>query len=277
MRDWKWALLALLVLGMALVLFANGMDVSAQGAWVHGLIDADNRAGYKVRLERWAGGWERRGWSRTNISGAWGIGAPMAGWYRVRLEEMPAGAKMIGARYPGGINGRMDAANRAVEFNVPATGLVGDIVFIIASAPTATATATLSPPTATLYVPTETLYVPTTLYPPTVDPTATATRTPRPTATANPAVSYIEISPHIQGTLMAYTDLMLQEFTPASCFEIAAAEKGCPLAVTQSWVAQVDGEGWKFRPFSCPGSDGIELAARCAAPCEVAVIEDGYW
>ena len=279
--ELQWRLAAVLLIAVVL-LGILAVTTRAQGAWVHGLIDADNRAGYKVRLERWVGVWEQRGWSRTNISGAWGIGAPMAGRYRARLEEMPAGAKMVGARYPGGINGQMSLANRSVEFNVPAAGLVGDIVFIIASAPTATLIVPTIVPTITPFVqltatPWPTLPVPTTLYPPTVDPTATATATPRPTATANPAISYIEISPHIQGTLMAYTDLMLQEFTPASCFEIAAAEKGCPLAVTQSWVAQVDGECWKFRPFSCPGSDGIELAARCAAPCEVAVIEDGYW
>ncbi len=176
MRDWKWALVALVVLGLALLL---ARDASAQGAWVHGLIDADSRAGYKVRLERWVGVWERRGWSRTNISGAWGIGAPMAGRYRARLEEMPAGGKMIGARYPGGINGRMDAANRAVEFDVPATGLVGDIVFVIASAPTATPIAPTNTPIAPLTAtPWPTFPVPTTLYPPTVDPTRTATATP---------------------------------------------------------------------------------------------------
>ena len=104
---------------------------------------------------------------------------------------MPAGAKMIGARYPGGINGRMDAANRAVEFNVPTTGLVGDIVFIIASAPTATPFVPPIVPTITPIVlltptPWPTFPVPTTLYPPMVDPTATAT----PTATAAPCLEF---------------------------------------------------------------------------------------
>lgn len=204
MRDWKWALLALLVLGIALALLANGMDVSAQGAWVHGLIDADNRAGYKVRLECWVGVWERRGWSRTNTNGAWGIGAPMAGRYRARLEEMPAGAKMIGARYPGGINGRMDAANRAVEFDVPATGLVGDIVFIIASTPTATPIMPTIVPTITPIVlltatPWPTLPVPTTLYPPTVDPTATATAT----ATAAPCLEFQQFTQEERRSVIA--------------------------------------------------------------------------
>ena len=196
MSDFKWAVLAILLAALAFVLYAS--SAQAQGAWVHGLIDADNRAGYKVRLERWVGVWERRGWSRTNLNGAWGIGAPMAGRYRARLEEMPAGAKMIGARYPGGINGQMDAANRAVEFDVPATGLVGDIVFIIAAAPTATpivptntpraatATATLYPPTATLYLPIKTLYPPTATFYPTLTPT--------PTPTAAPCLSFQQFS-----------------------------------------------------------------------------------
>ena len=181
MNDFKWAILAILLAALAFVLYAS--SAQAQGAWVHGLIDADSRAGYKVRLERWVGVWERRGWSRTNINGAWGIGAPMAGRYRARLEEMPAGAKMVGVRYPGGINGRMDLANLAVEFNVPATGLVGDIVFIIAAAPTATLIVPPIVPTITPIVlltptPWPTFPVPTTLYPPTVDPTATATPSP---------------------------------------------------------------------------------------------------
>lgn len=168
--------LVLILLTAVALLGILAVTARADGAWVHGLIDADNRAGYKVRLERWVGVWERRGWSRTNISGAWGIGAPMAGQYRVRLEEMPAGATMIGARYPGGISGRMNLANRAVEFNVPATGLVGDIVFIIASAPTATPIVPTNTPRATYTAPP----VPTMLYPPTVEPTATATPTPTP-------------------------------------------------------------------------------------------------
>ena len=185
----NWRLAAALILAVVL-LGILATTARAQGAWVHGLIDADNRAGYKVRLERWAGVWERRGWSRTNTNGAWGIGAPMAGRYRVRLEEMPAGAKMIGARYPGGINGQMSLANRSVEFSVPATGLVGDIVFIIASAPTATPIMPTIVPTNTPIVqltPTATGFpVPTTLYPPTVDPTATATATP----TAAPCLEF---------------------------------------------------------------------------------------
>ena len=177
--ELQWRLAAVLLIAVVL-LGILAVTTRAQGAWVHGLIDADNRAGYKVRLERWVGVWEQRGWSMTNISGAWGIGAPMAGRYRARLEEMPAGAKMIGARYPGGINGRMSLANRSVEFSVPATGLVGDIVFIIAAAPTATPIVPTIVPSITPIVqltatPWPTLPVPTTLYPPTVDPTATAT------------------------------------------------------------------------------------------------------
>ena len=186
----NWRLAAVLILAVVL-LGILAATARAQGAWVHGLIDADNRAGYKVRLERWVGVWERRGWSRTNTGGAWGIGAPMAGRYRVRLEEMPAGAKMIGARYPGGIDGQMSLANRSVEFSVPAAGLVGDIVFIIASAPTATPIMPTIVPTNTPIVlltatAWPTLPVPTTLYPPTVETTATATATP----TAAPCLSF---------------------------------------------------------------------------------------
>ncbi len=186
----NWRLAAALILAVVL-LGILAVTARAQGAWVHGLIDADNRAGYKVRLERWVGVWERRGWSRTNTNGFWGVGAPMAGRYRVRLEEMPAGARMIGARYPGGINGQMDAASRAVEFDVPATGLVGDIVFIIASAPTATPFVPTNTPIAPLTTtPWPTFPVPTTLMPPTVDPTATATATP----TAAPCLEFQQFS-----------------------------------------------------------------------------------
>ena len=245
---------------LAILLFiVNGLLVreviveSQSAARVHGIVQDENYQpvnGGDVWLERkWGSGWiEAPCCMNKPMQGhAFGFDVPRPGRYRVMYKK--AGYVVEWIRYE-----EFDLASP------PTTDIQINVKREVMPTPTATPAVAL---TAT----------------PTADPTltATATPTPRPTATANPAVSYIEISPHIQGTLMAYTDLMLQEFTPASCFEIAAAEKGCPLAVTQSWVAQVDGECWKFRPFSCPGSDGIELAARCAAPCEVAVIEDGYW
>ena len=167
---------------------------------------------------------------------------PQPGRYRVMYEKR--GYEVDWIRYD--------------EFTLPEEAPFGDIQIHVKAVAEPTPTATSIP-------------IPTTLMPPTVNPTAT------PAPTANPAVTYIEISPHIQGALMAYTDIVIREFAPASCFEIAAVERGCSLAVTQAWVARIDGECWRFRPFSCPGGDGIELVARCKSPCEVAIIENGYW
>jgi hypothetical protein len=242
--DTKWALLALIIL-ITVLLLAGSFDAHAQGAvWAHGIVQDETYVGVSggtVRLDHeHQNQWYKE--RETAMQGhAFGWSLTKAGNYRVSYTK--PGYEVVWIR--GG------------EFTLD-TVPTGDILIVVKRS-MATATPTL--------------VAPTTLYPPTVD----ATRTPRPTATANPAVTYIEISAHIQGALMAYTDVVLQEFVPASCFEIAAAERGCPLAVTQSWVARLDGECWRFRPFSCPGGDGIELAARCESPCEVAVIENGYW
>ncbi len=213
----------------------------ADAAWVHGIVQDEAYrpvSGGTVRIDyEHNGQWYEERKTENMQSGAFGFDLTKPGNYRVAYEKL--GYEVVWIR---------------------------DAAFTLATAPTRD-----------IQINVRRVTIPTATPEPTPSPTAEATRTPRPTATVNPAVTYIEISPHIQGALMAYTDVVLSEFVPASCFEIAAAERGCPLAVTQSWVARLDGECWRFRPFSCPGGDGIELAARCESPCEVGVIEGGYW
>jgi len=229
---------------LAALLFMLGASVGVgDSVYVYGIVQEEGSyrgvSGGTVRIEHeHQNRWYKERETTNMRSAYFGWYLTKAGNYRIAYEQ--DGYEVVGIR---------DAA-----FTLD-TAPTRDILIVVRTAPT---------------VPTETPE-------PTPSPTVDATRTPRPTATANPAVSYIEISAHIQGALMAYTDVVLREFVPASCFEIAAAERGCPLAVTQSWVARLDGECWRFRPFSCPGGDGIELAARCESPCEVGVIENGYW
>ncbi len=232
------AILLFIVNGL---LMRSGIVESQAAVWAHGIVQDETHVGVSggtVRIDHeHQNQWYKERETENMTSAYFGWGLTKAGSYRVAYEQ----------------DGYEVVEIRSGEFTLD-TVPDGDILIVVrrSAAPTATPEPTLSP-------------------------TADATRTPRPTETVNPAVRYIEISPHTQGALMAYTDVVLSEFVPASCFEIAAAERGCPLTVTQSWVARLDGECWKFQPFSCPGGDGIELAARCESPCEVGVIEGGYW
>ncbi len=229
--------------------------------YIHGIVIDENAepvVGGKIRLYRNQAEKPYRESFMVSHSFGWSLRDTVAtyrieyahGWYVVDWYEQ--------RRYGG-------ATIETDTFTVPGDLPVGDIVIHVRMLQ-ATRTPTL----------TRTLW-PTVTARPTATPGEEPTRTPRPSPTVNPAISYFDASPHVQGTLMAYTDLMLAEYVPASCFEIASAEKGCPLAVTEAWVAQIDGECWKFRPFSCPGEDGIELAARCESPCKIAIITNGHW
>lgn len=162
----------------AALLFMLGASVGVRdSAYVHGRVEADSVAGYTVRLWRFASPyWERQGWSTTNTSGQWGIGATVAGRYRATMEAWPSGGRMIGARYPGGIGAIVNLTAARVEFNVGASGNVGDIVFIwqAETGPTATATPSATPTRGA------TVPIPTTLYPPTVEPSSTPSGWVRP-------------------------------------------------------------------------------------------------
>ena len=159
MRDWKWALLALLVLGMALLLLANAMDVAAQGAWVYGIVQDENYQpvnGGDVWLERkWGDNWLIAPCCEKHpMEGhAFQFDIPQPGRYRVMYAKRGYVIEWI--RYE-----EFDSASPPttdIQINVKRE-------FV----PTATAT------------PWPTLPVPTTLYPPTVNPTATATPTAAP-------------------------------------------------------------------------------------------------
>ena len=171
MRDWKWTLPALLVLGMALLLLANAMDVAAQGAWVYGIVQDENYQpvnGGDVWLERkWGQNWLIAPCCEKHpMEGhAFQFDVPQPGRYRVMYARRGCTVEWI--RYE-----EFDLASPPttdIQINVKCAG-------VPTATPTPEATATPWP----------TLPVPTTLFPPTVDPTATATPTP----TAAPCLSF---------------------------------------------------------------------------------------
>lgn len=153
MRDSKWALLALLVLGMALLLLANGMDVSAQGARVHGIVQDDAYQPVPdghIRIEHlYDGHWYIEYEDLAMQGHAFGWDLTKDGAYRVSWSK--PGYSVVDEIKQG-------------EFTLPWGAPEGDIVVNVRR----------------VIAPTATAIVPTTLYPPTVDPTATATPTPTP-------------------------------------------------------------------------------------------------
>lgn len=176
MRDWKWALLALL--GLALILlFAN--NASAQGMWVHGIVqDVDTFEavpGGTIRIEHEIpGGWEIERISIEMQGHAFGWNLTKSGWYAVYWEK--PGWKID-----------EDAGIRYGEFtlaNAPSGDIVVNVRRVTEPAPAPTATPGATP------TPWPTFPVPTTLYPPTVNPTPTATPTP----TAVPCLEFQQFS-----------------------------------------------------------------------------------
>lgn len=255
MSEFKWVLLAIAILIIYLLL---GSSSEAQGgAWVHGIVQDDAYqpvSGGRVWLERqWGNDWPTAPCcDNKRMQGhSFQFYPTQAGTYRVMYEK--DGYEVDWIRYD--------------EFTLPDGAPFGDIQIHVKRAEVApTMTPTLTPPP-----------VPTTLMPPTVDPTRTAT----PTATPNAAVSYITLAPAVEDTLEGHVITALGNYVPATCFEIAARERACPMSVTQPWVAMVpvndEVECYRFQPFSCPRRAGVLIAARCQSPCDVAIIEGGEW
>lgn len=251
MTKWRLALILL----FAVALLGIVAVVVRAGTMVHGIVQDDAYQpvnGGHVWLERqWGNNWPVAPCcdNKQMQGSSFQFYPSQAGTYRVMYEK--DGYEVVWIRYD--------------EFMLPDGAPFGDIQINVRRAAIApTATPTLTPPP-----------VPTTLYPPTVNPTAT------PTATPNAAVSYITLAPEVEDTLEGHVVTALGNYVPATCFEIAARERACPMSVTQPWVAMVpvdgDVECYRFQPFSCPRRAGVLIAARCQSPCDVAIIEGGEW
>lgn len=251
-KHLRWRL-ALILLSAVMPLGLLGLPARADSVRIHGIVQDDAYApvsGGHVWLERqWGAGWPVAPCcDNKQMQGhAFGFDLSQPGRYRVMYEK--DGYVVDWIRYD--------------EFTLD-TAPFGDILIVVKRSAIVKPTSTMEP-TATH------TKVPATPIAPTVTPTATP----------NAAVSYITLPPAVDDALMGHVVTALGSYVPATCFEIAARQKGCPLSVTQPWVAMVPVDGevecYRFQPFSCPRRSGILLEARCQSPCDVAVVEGGEW